>query len=211
MTSLKSLAAAAAVVAFTGGAQAALVARGGGMIYDTVHNITWLQNWNMNGPMDWATAKNWANDLVYGGFDDWRLPTSNMTAGSNCEFYSNPGPQYFGHNCTGSELGHMFYIDFGATADQAVTSGSNATNLALFTNIQDFVYWTSTEYPNPYYAFGFATFGGVQDIQAKLNSRIYAVAVRDGDVPAAVPEPQTWALVLLGLGAAMVVRRRRVS
>ena len=27
-------------------AQAALIDRGGGMIYDDVQNITWLQNWN---------------------------------------------------------------------------------------------------------------------------------------------------------------------
>ena len=37
----------------------------------------------------------------------------------------------------------------------------------------------------------------------------YAVAVRPGDVAAAVPEPQTLALALLALGATVVARRRR--
>lgn len=38
--------AAAAMVALTGAAQAALVNRGGGMIYDTTRNITWLADMN---------------------------------------------------------------------------------------------------------------------------------------------------------------------
>ena len=39
-------AAAAAVLALSGAALAALVARGGGMIYDTTRNITWLADMN---------------------------------------------------------------------------------------------------------------------------------------------------------------------
>ena len=42
----KSWAAAAAVLALSGAAQAALVACGGGMIYDTTRNITWLVDMN---------------------------------------------------------------------------------------------------------------------------------------------------------------------
>jgi len=37
----------------------------------------------------------------------------------------------------------------------------------------------------------------------------YAGAVRPGDVAAAVPEPQTLALVMLALGATMVFRKGR--
>jgi len=37
----------------------------------------------------------------------------------------------------------------------------------------------------------------------------YAVAARPGDVAAAVPEPQTLALVMLALGATMVLRKGR--
>ena len=137
MQSLSRLALAAALSVAALSAQAGLVARPGGMVYDTVQNITWLQNWNTNGPMDWTTANNWANNLVYGGFDDWRLPT---TASSNCSLSFNPGGgfplQYGGFNCTGSEMGHMFYNEFGATAGQSFFAGSNAANLALFTNVQ---------------------------------------------------------------------------
>jgi hypothetical protein len=214
---LSRLALAAALSVATLSAQAALVARPGGMVYDTVQNITWLQNWDTNGLMNWTTANDWANNLVYGGFDDWRLPTTNTTASSNCGANFNPGggfpQQYSGLNCTGSEMGHMFYNMFGATADQSILLGSNVANLALFESVQSSVYWSGTEYaPNPDGAWYFGTSDGFQSIAGKLSA-LYAVAVRPGDVaasvPTPVPEPQTLALVLLALGATMVVRRRR--
>ena len=37
----------------------------------------------------------------------------------------------------------------------------------------------------------------------------YAWAVHDGDIAAAVPEPQTYALMLVGLGALALAARRR--
>ena len=52
--------------------------------------------------------------------------------------------------------------------------------------------------------FGF----GFQDFDVK-DSVLYAVAVRPGDVAAAVLEPQTHALLLAGLGAVVVAVRRR--
>ena len=212
MQSLSRLALAAALSVATLSAQAALVARPGGMVYDTVQNITWLQNWNTNGRMDWTTANNWANNLVYGGFDDWRLPTTNTTASSNCSASLNPGggfpQQYFGYNCTGSEMGHMFYNEFGATAGQSILAGSNAANLALFTNVQSGYYWSGTEYaPIPGVAWLFDANVGYQDFDGKYLA-LFAVAVRPGDVAASVPEPQTLALVLLALGATVVARRR---
>jgi MYXO-CTERM domain-containing protein len=213
MQCLSRLALAAALSVATLSAQAALINRGGGMVYDTVQNITWLQNWNTNGPMNWTTANDWANNLVYGGFDDWRLPTTNTTVSSNCAENFNPGGgfplQYFGFNCTGSEMGHMFYNEFGATAGNSIFSGSNAANLALFTNVQSGGYWSGTEYaPNPDGAWLFRTYDGLQGFAGKGNA-LYAVAVRPGDVAAAVPEPQTLALALLAFGAMVVVRRRR--
>jgi len=200
MQSFSRLALAAALSVATLSAQAALVARPGGMVYDTVQNITWLQNWNTNGLMNWTTANDWANNLVYEGFSDWRLPNSLNADGT--------GP-CLGFNCTGSEMGHMFYNEFGAIAGSSILSGSNAANLALFTNVQSFFYWSGTEYaPNPVRAWGFGAGGGGQGNVDK-NVALYAVAVRPGDVAASVPEPQTLALALLALGATMVVRRRR--
>jgi len=201
MQSLSRIALAAALSVATLSAQAGLVNRPGGMVYDSVQNITWLQNWNTNGLMNWTTANDWANNLVYEGFSDWRLPTS-----LNADGTGPCGPAF---NCSGSEMGHMFYNEFGATAGNSILSGSNAANLALFMNVQSNIYWSGTEYaPNPDLAWGFRTVFGSQGLDFK-TSALYAVAVRPGDVAASVPEPQTLALVLLALGATMVVRRRR--
>jgi len=64
--------------------EAALYDRGTGMIYDDVLKITWLQNANYaltsgydsDGKMTWGEAMNWADQLNYGGYTDWRLPNT---------------------------------------------------------------------------------------------------------------------------------------
>ena len=135
MTALSNLALAAALMAGTATTHAALVARGGGMVYDTTLNVTWLADWNLakssgydaDGAMDWASAKSWADNLVYGGFDDWRLPSALSADGSGA-----CGPAF---DCT-SELGHMFYANWGASSGQDYFQGSNTANLALFGNVQ---------------------------------------------------------------------------
>ena len=195
--------------ALAGTAQAGLIDRGGGMIYDTTLDITWLADWNYartsgfdaDGSMNWTTAKGWADNLVYGGFSDWRLPSSLNANGS--------GPCGPAFNCTGSEMGHMFYVNWGATANNSFSTGTNAANLALFSNVVSFIYWSGTEYvPNQSEAWFFNVTQGAQANLTKIGE-LLAVAVRPGDVAASVPEPQSLALVLLGLGAGMVARRRR--
>ena len=57
-------------------------------------------------------------------------------------------------------------------------------------------------------AWFFSTGSGIQNHVFK-NNPLFAVAVRSGDVVAAVPEPESLALVLVGLVAAGVARRRR--
>ena len=216
MKTLKKLAAAAALVALSGAAQAALVDRGGGMIYDTTRNITWLANMNTNGLMTWAAATTWANNLVHGGFDDWRLPTLNP-ADTTCSLILTPPgfpTQYNGTGCTGGELSGLLVTDLGNKAYESVLNQVGDTaeqiaNLALFSNVQSFDYWSGTDYaPYPDFAWYFLTNEGNQFFFPKIFAK-YAVAVRLGDVAASVPEPQTLALVLLALGATVVARRRR--
>ena len=206
----KSWAAAAAMVVLSGAVQAALVNRGGGMIYDTTLNITWLSDWNYaqtsgddaNGLMNWLTAKNWADNLVYGGYDDWRLPTSLNADGT--------GP-CMSFNCSGSEMGHMFYVDWDATAGNPFSSGTDAANLALFSNVQSYAYWSGTGFSPNNNAWFFGTISGHQNFSfgAPPNQFfLYAVAVRPGDVGAPVPAPQTLALALLALAGIAAARRR---
>ena len=169
-------------------AEASLISRLGGLaVYDTDRNITWLANANANGQMTWATANSWAAGLNIGGYTGWRLPTALNTNGS--------GP-CSGTNCTGSELGHLYYTVGGLTQGQTITSSVVLSN--LFSNMQNAVYWSGTEYaPNPGDAWDFNTYLGFQDTDNKgFNG--YAWAVRSGDV-AAVPEPGV--IGLFGIGA----------
>jgi hypothetical protein len=60
-----------------------LVNLGGGMIYSTDLNLTWLQDANYahtsgystDGLMTWDQANTWATNLAYNGLTGWRLPT----------------------------------------------------------------------------------------------------------------------------------------
>ena len=225
MQAIRTLAIAAALLAGAASAQAALVNRGGGMIYDTTQNLTWLADMNYartsgydaDGRMTWAAAGEWANNLVYGGFSDWRLPTLNSGDTSCSENFNAGGGfprQYSGVNCTGGEMSRLFVADLGNKADESVLNPTGDTaeqiaNLALFGNVQADAYWSGLEYaPLTDYAWYFTTYYGLQSYNFKIRA-MYAVAVRPGDVAASVPEPQTLALVLLALGATVVARKRR--
>jgi hypothetical protein len=73
-------------------AQAALENRGGGMIYDTVNNVTWLADMNYaqtsgfdtDGLMSWTAAKSWAENLSFGGFDGL-APANGKPAGQHLQ------------------------------------------------------------------------------------------------------------------------------
>ncbi len=194
------------------------------MIYDTTLDITWLADMNYartsgfdaDGLMNWTAANNWANDLAYGGFTDWRLPTvaqPDLSCNGNFIPGGGFGQQPYGYNCTGGELGHLVYTDLGGNEGESVLNQTGDTllemaNLALFSNLQSYLYWSGTDYaPNPRNVWTFRTADGLQDIYGK-NLEFYALAVRPGGV-VAVPEPQTLALALLALGAMVLARRRR--
>ncbi|MFN0183074.1 MAG: hypothetical protein ACKVQR_04560 [Aquabacterium sp.] len=201
-TALRFLAAAFATVALAHGAQAALISRPGGMVYDSTRNITWLSDWKFGGSFNSGnSAASWAHDLVYGGFSDWSLPDIGLLTGLAGEVgdlttvsqFTNVGPGAPGpyRNVYWSSTASPFICQF--QVGPVCLIGGSRGNWALdpVSGAQVLVNGSSFFTPSVLSAF--------------------AVAVRPGDVivdtPASVPEPQ--GLVLLALGAAVVARRVR--
>lgn len=218
--------------ALAGSAQAALLDRGGGMIYDTTRDVTWLADMDLaftsgyaaanvgrsglaviesDGQMNWYAAVAWADQLVYGGFSDWRLPTLDA-ADASC----TGGIAGAGYNCTGGELSGLFVGDLGYNDGPLLTAADDTpeqtANLALFSHIQAGEYWSGTEWGSGAsggtgLASYFSTSLGYQSHDFLFSAK-HVVAVRPGDVTLAVPEPQTLALTLLALGATLATRTK---
>ena len=65
---------------FSGAIRAELHDRGNGLIYDDVLNITWLQNAKSGSNRKWKEAVEWAANLEFQGYDDWRLPSMSVAS-----------------------------------------------------------------------------------------------------------------------------------
>lgn len=159
-------------------ATAALIDRGGGLIYDTDLQITWLQTpsniprWTMdNGSTlsaaHYADSFSYYDSIRHKTWSDWRLPTTT----------SHP----FGDPSAG-ELGHLFTIELG-------NSGA-LSNKGLFPNLAASTYWTGTLDPDTagsgmphYYVFNFANGSWDEDCgMFTMSDGHYVLLVRDGDV-----------------------------
>ena len=185
-------------------------------LYDTTLNVTWLRDANMNGAMDWNTAMSWAANLVTGSgaaaISGWRLPTM---AANEYPSWSLDGSTALGYNVptSSSEMASLFFSTLGNKSyrdiNANIQAGSGLTNTGSFQNMQSMYYWlgalNASYTDNPWF---FRTNDGYQDAFYPKLYQLSAMAVHPGDVTP-VPEPETYAMLLAGLGLIGAVARRR--
>ncbi len=168
-------------------AEAQLIDRGNGCIYDADRDITWIQSANTavdtgydsDGLMTKTDADDyvdWFNNVYnWPVGDNWRLPITFAAPDPSCSDSFNEG---FG--CTQSEMGHLYYIELGNTAGEG-----GLTNRGDFIDIQtDLNYWSEWDWTSPgsppeSITFKFRT--GLQTRSAHTESH-YVWLVHDGDV-----------------------------
>jgi hypothetical protein len=172
--------------------------------------------------MTWAAATTWAANLSFTNgstvYDNWRLPTVTPVNGSSFNYVvSYDGSTDYGYNVskqgtafagsTGSEMAHLFYntlnnksyCPVSTNCSPSPQAGWGLTNTSPFTNLLASYYWSGSGYaPATGGAWHFDFGYGFQGAGVEGNG-FYALAVSPGDV-AAVPEAETYALMLAGLG-----------
>lgn len=146
--------------------------------YDTDLDITWLRDADVNGLMHWDAAMRWACDFSFGGYADWRRPTS-----VPCQ----------GWHCTASEMGHLWYVEPG-NVPCTMTNKGGFLNLHSVAEHPCGSGTVDTTGPDRIWGFDMNYRGqGTGPRRADW----YAMVVRDGDVTV-VPEPSGGLLALLG-------------
>lgn len=192
------------------------------LIWDDDNNgnsVIWLDY--TNGAVNWTAQNAWAAGLdsaltynidsaytvAWDGGPAWRLG-STVDGGS---VWGYDGTTTAGYNITSSEMGHLFYEEFGnlgyKDTSGAVQAGWGLQNTGDFENLIADWYWSGTEYGNySLYAWAFNFNNGAQFGDSKSESG-YGLALRAGEVTSAVPLPG--AVWLLGSGLAGLVGLRR--
>jgi hypothetical protein len=206
-----------------GNANAALEDRGAGLVYDTELDITWLADGNYaqtsgyhaTGIMSWGEANSWASQVQYAGHSGWRLPYTpafDPTCSDHGRIVGGTETSW-GYGCTGSELGHLYHVDFSTTPGDSIFD-ANDPDLDLFVNLMADAsvgppeeYWSSLT-DNSSRAFHLHLFNGFQRDIDVTQHLMYALLVHDGDI-SPVPLPAALWLFTAGLVGLYGVGRQK--
>ena len=102
-------------------------------VVDTKTDLVWVRDASLAGqPLNWEDAKDWAANLDYDGYRDWRLPSGENADGTVCE--SNAPPGGFTDECEETDLGRLYHKE-----------GISAISPGPFQNVYAGPYWTMSE------------------------------------------------------------------
>jgi PEP-CTERM motif len=172
-----------------------------------------------DGAMGWDAAQAWASDLSINNLTGWRLPTIVDTGPPGCEGEAGYMECEFNLNFNKSELAHIFIRVLGNKQYYDVTGQYQGTlgltNTGPFLNVGWDGYWSGNDYPGYPYDANVAWFFSPAFVDQGYGGKdypLFAWAVHDGDVGVAVtsvPEPEAYAMALVGLAAASLLARKR--
>lgn len=200
-----------AALLFTASAHAQLIDRGNGLIYDTNLDATWLMDANYamtsgydsDGLMTKQESIDWASQLQYAGFNNWRIPTVFDQSPSGCvAVLFSGGDCGFNVDTSTGEMAHLFYDELGNVAFYDVNgngpqTGYGLSNTSYFINLESYVYWAVPD-QNTIVAWTFDFENGSQSVHNE-GDEFYALAIHDGDIGAVVPVPAAMWLFSSGL------------
>jgi hypothetical protein len=194
-------------------AQAALVDRGAGLVYDSQADLTWLAAPALlPGPMNWLDAATFASNFVHAGGADWLLPDT--------PFFDSGCAAGVGMGCVDSDMGRLFHQLLGGHAGESVfdTTGDSADEIAgvaMMPALANDWFWSwqvGDDGANSAFAFHFGS-GNTALLATGLSARM--LLVHAGDIgadlvaPGRVDSPPTLPLVLGALVAAFMLRPAR--
>lgn len=167
--------------------------------------------------MTWDEGMEFVKNTPIYGISGWRAPELTDLGAPGCAGYGLGGTDC-GYNVdpSSSEIVHLFSVTLGNNSARNPDGTNRAAgtfgmiNSGPFKNVQTVPgYGLGTPYTaDPTKVWGFNPSSGIQAALLRTSGG-FGWAVHDGDV-AAVPEPQTYALMGLGLiGIAAVARRKR--
>jgi len=212
-SALAALSLAALLCAAPPPAEAALVDRGGGLVYDAQANLTWLAAPALlPGPMNWLDAATFASNFVHAGGANWLLPDT--------PFFDSGCALGVGLGCVDSDMGRLFHQQLGGHAGESVfdSTGDSADEIAavaMMPALADAWFWSwqiGDDGANSAFAFSFGS-GNTALLDTALNARV--LVVHAGDIgadlvaPGHVDNPPTLPLVLGALAAAFLLRPAR--